>query len=227
LLGCIVIYFLVSKQLFNAIRWRDLLVAILVLGITVSPWVIRNVLVFGKPILGTTLVGYNMYRHNAIAIKEVAPHYVGSEEGSQEIDALVARVPELRTPINEAQVDAIFQREALKIITQHRGEYIELVLFRILPLWFNIGVLEQYGQTMMPLDYVVAMQQAILLLAFLVALWRGDWFLRLLALSVPVFMLGYLAIDSQLRYMIPIMPLVIAIGVVGSSRLFVPRVFNN
>lgn len=223
LLGSVVVYFLILKQLLSAGRLQGLLVAIIVLGATVSPWVVRNMLVFGKPILGTTLVGYNLYRHNAIVVTEVIPHYVGSDEGSQEINALVARIPELLTPINEAQVDAIFQREALKIIANHRGEYAELVLFRFLPLWFNIGVLEQYGQTMMVLDYIVVIQQAILLFIFLVALWKGDWFLRLLALSVPVFMFGYLAIDSQLRYMLPVMPLIISISVVGASRSFVPH----
>jgi hypothetical protein len=79
----------------------------------------------------------------------------------------------------------------------------------------------------MLLDYVVAVQQAILLFVFLIAVWQGDRYLRLLALSVPVFMFGYLAIDSQLRYMIPIMPLVISIGVVGLRRFSLSRIRNN
>jgi 4-amino-4-deoxy-L-arabinose transferase-like glycosyltransferase len=226
LFGGIVVYFFVLRQLFSSNRWQGLLAAAFVLGVTVSPWVIRNIIVFDKPILGTTLVGYNLYRHNAIVVSEVFPHYVGSEEGIQEIRTLIARVPELHTPINEAQVDAIFQREALKLISANREEYVELVLFRFIPLWFNIGVLEQYDQQMMLLDYFVVLQQAILLFVFLIALWKGDWFMRILAFSVPVFMFGYLAIDSQLRYMIPVMPLVISIGIVGLYRLFSPRVRN-
>lgn len=217
------IFLWAQKKRFEKQWMIGLIVSGLALGLTVSPWVIRNQIAFGKPILGTTLVGYNLYRHNAIVMKEVFPHYVGSDEGYREIEALVARIPELQTPINEARVDAIFRREALRVISANRGEYLELVLFRFFPLWFNVGVLEQYGQEMLVLDYFVIAQQALLLVAFLIALWKGNWFLRMLALSVPFFMLGYMAIDSQLRYMIPAMPLVISVSVIGVSSFFTRR----
>ena len=202
---------------------RELFVAFIVLALTISPWVIRNQIVFRQPIFGTTLVGYNLYRHNAMVVKEVVPHYVGSDEATREIKALVERVPELRMPINEAEVDRIFRQEALKLSRSHFGEYIELALYRLIPLWFNIGVLDQYGKSMLLLDYLVVVQQAILLLAFLFALWNGDWLLRLLASGVPVFMLSYMAVDGQLRYMAPVMPLVIVIGVLGIEKILPPQ----
>ena len=202
---------------------KELFVAFIVLALTISPWVIRNQIVFRQPIFGTTLVGYNLYRHNAMVVKEVVPHYVGSDEATREIKALVERVPELRMPINEAEVDRIFRQEALKLIRSHFGEYIELALYRFIPLWFNIGVLDQYGKSMLLLDYLVVVQQAILLLAFLFALWKGDWLLRLLASGVPVFMLSYMAVDGQLRYMAPVMPLVIVIGVLGIEKILPPQ----
>jgi len=76
---------------------------------------------------------------------------------------------------------------------------------------------------MLLLDYLVVAQQAILLLAFLFALWKGDWLLRLLASGVPVFMLSYMAVDGQLRYMAPVMPLVIVIGVLGIEKILPPQ----
>jgi 4-amino-4-deoxy-L-arabinose transferase-like glycosyltransferase len=203
---------------------KELSIASIVLALTISPWVIRNQIVFRQPIFGTTLVGYNLYRHNAMVVKDVVPHYVGSDEATREIKALVERVPELRMPINEAEVDRIFRQEALKLIRSHFGEYIELALYRFIPLWFNIGVLDQYGKSMMLLDYLVVVQQAILLLAFLFALWKGDWLLRLLASGVPLFMLSYMAVDSQLRYMAPVMPLVVVISVLGIEKIL-PRQF--
>jgi 4-amino-4-deoxy-L-arabinose transferase-like glycosyltransferase len=203
---------------------KELSIASIVLALTISPWVIRNQIVFRQPIFGTTLVGYNLYRHNAMVVKDVVPHYVGSDEATREIKALVERVPELRMSINEAEVDRIFRQEALKLIRSHFGEYIELALYRFIPLWFNIGVLDQYGKSMMLLDYLVVVQQAILLLAFLFALWKGDWLLRLLASGVPLFMLSYMAVDSQLRYMAPVMPLVVVIGVLGIEKIL-PRQF--
>jgi 4-amino-4-deoxy-L-arabinose transferase-like glycosyltransferase len=199
-------------------EWRQPLLAVVLFGLVLSPWVIRNQIVFGKPIFGTTLVGYNLYRYNAIASSEVPPHYVGPVEGYQEVQVLVARTPELRLPVNEARVDEIYQQEALKIIRNHLEEYLELVAFRPIPLWFNIGIQDQYGETMMFFDYLIVLQQAILLILFLIAIWRGDWYMRMLAVGVLFFMFGYLAVDSQLRYMVTVMPLVIAVSVIGMDR---------
>jgi 4-amino-4-deoxy-L-arabinose transferase-like glycosyltransferase len=208
------------------LQWRQSFLALVMFGVVISPWMIRNQIVFGKPILGTTLVGYNLYRYNAIASSEVPPHYVGPSEGYHEVELLVARTPELRSPINEGRVDEIYQQEALNIIRNHFEEYVELVVFRPIPLWFNIGIPDQYGEKMQLFDNLIVIQQAILLVTFLIAVWKGDWYLRLLATGVLFFMLGYLAVDSQLRYMVTVMPLVIAISVVGVDR-FIHALMRN
>lgn len=214
-----------SKKLRH--DWYRPLLAMLMFALVAAPWVIRNQIVFGKPVIGTTLVGYNLYRYNAIAASEVPPHYVGPAEGYREVQLLVARTPELRRPVNEARVDQIFQREAWRIIRSNMEEYIELVLFRPIPLWFNIGIPDQYGEQMMLFDYLIVMQQAILLIAFILAIWKGNWYIRLMAASIVFFMLGYLAVDSQLRYMIAVAPIIISISVVGMARFFEARIRNK
>lgn len=208
-------------------EWRQPLLAVTLFGLVLSPWVIRNEIVFGKPIFGTTLVGYNLYRYNAIASREVPPHYVGPTEGYQEVQMLVARTPELRLPVDEARVDEIYQQEALKIIRSHLEEYVELVAFRPIPLWFNIGIPDQYGEKFAFFDILIVIQQAILLIVFIIAIWKGDWYIRLLAAGVLFFMLGYLAVDGQLRYMVTVMPLVIAVSVVGLERFFRTAFLNR
>jgi predicted neutral ceramidase superfamily lipid hydrolase len=75
-------------------------------------------------------------------------------------------------------------------------------------------------------DILIVIQQAILLIVYLIAIWKGDWYLRLLAAGVLFFMFGYLAVDSQLRYMVTVMPLVIAVSVVGMER-FIRTAFLN
>jgi 4-amino-4-deoxy-L-arabinose transferase-like glycosyltransferase len=199
-------------------EWRKPLLSVVLFGLVLAPWVIRNEIVFGRPIFGTTLVGYNLYRYNAIASSEVPPHYVGPTEGYREVQDLVASTPELRLPVNEARVDEIYQQAALRIIRNHFEEYVELVAFRPIPLWFNIGIPDQYGEKLMIFDLLIVVQQAILLILFLIAIWKGDWYMRLLALGVLFFMFGYLAVDSQLRYMVTVMPLVVAVSVVGMDR---------
>jgi 4-amino-4-deoxy-L-arabinose transferase-like glycosyltransferase len=199
-------------------EWYKPVLAFVLFGLVLSPWVIRNEMVFGRPIWSTTLVGYNLYRYNAIVTTEVPPHYVGPTEGYGEIQVMVADTPELRLPINEARVDEILQQKALHLILAHPDEYVELVLYRVFPLWFNIGILDQYGETPKIVDNLIVVQQAILLVAFLFALWKADWTLRLLAVGVFFFMLCYLAVDAQLRYMVTIMPVIIVISAAGTYR---------
>jgi len=47
------------------------------------------------------------------------------------------------------------------------------------------------------MDQLIVIQQAIMLVAFLIAVWKGNWYVRLLAACVLFFMFGYLAVDSH------------------------------
>jgi 4-amino-4-deoxy-L-arabinose transferase-like glycosyltransferase len=224
LLGGYGLLWLLKSQLI-VVRFKDLVAALLTLSLTVSPWIVRNMIVFGEPIFGTTLIGYNMFRHNAIVVGEIFPHYVGPEEAVSELHLLSDRRPELKTPINEAQVDRIYRKEAIKMIRAYPEEYVELVIYRFIPLWSNIGVLEQYGESMTFLDYLVIFQQAILLVALVFSLTKVGWQTRYLAISLALFIFSYMLVDGQLRYLIPIMPVVISISTISLLYLF-PTYFS-
>ena len=221
--GCGLLWLAKNKRV--VVRFKDLLVAVLLLFLTVSPWVVRNMIVFGEPIIGTTLIGYNLFRHNAIVVGEISPHYVGPEEAVRELRLLVDRHPELNTPINEAQVDRIYRQEAIKMIQAYPNEYIELVVYRFIPLWFNIGVLEQYNESMTFLDYLAVFQQAIILVAFLFSLLKGGWWPRYLAFGFGLFIFSYMLVDGQLRYLVPIMPSVISVSAMSLHYLW-PQYFS-
>ncbi len=208
------------------LRFKDLAAATIALAIVFSPWVIRNLIVFDQPIIGTTLIGYNLYRHNAIVVGEIFPHYIGPVEAQKELQALISRHPELQTPLNEAQVDQIFRQEALQMIRAYPEEYVELVTYRFIPLWFNIGVLEQYGEAMTFVDDIVVVQQFILMALFLVVLWTGNWMHRLITAGLFLFMFSYMAVDSQLRYLMPILPVVVSMCVLSFGYLF-PKYFQD
>jgi len=228
LIGGYTLYLLWQKKkaaFTQTIPIRNILISLVLLVFTVSPWVIRNWVVFGEPVIGTTLVGYNLYRHNSDVTVEVMPHYVGSAQATVEIEKFIVEHPELLTPLNEAQVDRIYRDGAVARIVANPEEYIELFFYRFLPLWFNIGVLEQYDKSMTFLDYLIVFQQLILLILFLYAVRKGDWLTRLIAASILVFMLSYMAVDSQLRYLLPVAPLALVIGIFGLIS-FWPRLVN-
>ena len=215
-----------TEMSMPAIPIRNILISLALLVMTVSPWVIRNWMVFGEPVVGTTLIGYNLFRHNSDVTVEVMPHYVGSIEATVEMEAFIAQHPELLTPLNEAQADRIYRDGAIARILANPEEYIELFFYRFLPLWFNIGVLEQYNKNMTILDQLIVLQQLVLLLLFLVGVRKGDWFTRLIAGSILIFLLSYMAVDSQLRYLLPVAPLVIVIGVYGLFDIW-PRLVDK
>jgi len=227
LLGGYAYYLWMIKKNLTAAILKNMIAAGVVMVLTVSPWVIRNQIVFGEPMMGTSLVGYNMYRHNAIVAKDdFYPHYVGPDEAEVLMSEILEKYPELSTPINEAQVNNIFRKEALQLIFANPKEYALLVAYRIIPLWFNLGILDQYGNPMTILDYLIVVQQAILLVALLFVLWKGDFRPRLLALGLPFFMFSYMAIGSQLRYLLPVAPLIIVLSALAIPYLW-PQYFSK
>lgn len=219
LVGGYVVFFREKAVPFWDTVWKATL-SLAVLGLTISPWVIRNALVFGEPVIGTSLIGFNLYRHNAIVATDTAPHYVGPDESYAQVQALVTAHPEMMTPLNEVQIDKIYRDEAVRLIRENPLSYARLVVYRILPLWFNIGVVEQYGKQQTIFDYLSIVEQAVLLLLFLVGLKYGDRIFYLFSLTVLVYSASYLAIGSQLRYLIPVMPIIIIIGSFGVIKMW-------
>lgn len=193
----------------------------LALSLTIAPWLVRNALAFGQPVLGTTLTGYNLYRHNFMLGTDNYLRYVGAHEARQAIDALIAERPDLRGTETEAQMDNLYRAEALRVIRDYPLRYVALSLYRFLPLWFNWEVPEAYGLHSSALDYLMMAQQALLLMLAVVGLrrvgWRRAWpFLA----SVLIFSLAYMAVNGQLRYLVPVMPLLVSLSAVGSLSLW-------
>ena len=219
LVGGYILYFHDKTLSFRDIAWKGFL-SLAILGMTISPWVIRNYIIFGEPLFGTSLVGYNLYRHNAIIATDTSPHYVGSEEAYTQVQKLITRRPELKTPLNEIQVDKIYRQEAVNLIRENPISYLKLVSYRVLPLWFNIGVAEQYGNQPSIYDYLAMFQQAFFLITLAIGLRFGEKSTHLVGLSIFMYCSSYLLVGSRLRYLIPIMPVVIIIGSFGILRLW-------
>jgi hypothetical protein len=192
----------------------------LVVASMVVPWVVRNEIVLGKPVLGTTLSGYVIYRQNYMLGTPDYFHYVGSQEARQAFQALLAAHPEISGEPNEVQMDAFYMQEGIQVIKSYPLRYALLSAFRFIPLWFNWGIREAYGSPSNAFDYfIMALQLGLLTLA-IAGIWgnlRRTWPLWA---SVSAFCVAYMAMNSQLRYLVPIMPLVISLGAAGGIKLF-------
>jgi len=204
-------------------RFREIVSpALILLSLVVllmAPWLIRNKTVFGRPIFGSSLIGYNLYRQNYMLGTGDYFHYVGGKEGQAALDALVAHRTDLSGTENEAQMDGVYREEALRIIRAHPVQYGLLSAYRFFPLWFNWGYFQAYGMKTPREDYWIMFFQAVLLILALVGL-RGN-LQRTWALwgSILAISLSYMAIVSRLDYLLPVMPLVISLSAKGGTRL--------
>jgi hypothetical protein len=204
---------------FRADRLRAPVLFVATVGVILLPWLVRNYKVFGRPVVGSTLVGYNLFRHNYMLPTEHYLHFVGPDEGGLAIQALLARRTDLRGTENEAQMGAVYQDEAVRIIAANPLRYALLSGYRFVVLWFDWGVNAAYGQDVAAFDYIEMAQQLLLLIAGVVGLrnkWRFAW---PLLVSIIAFTLGHMALMGRLREIIPVMPLTVSLAALGVAQV--------
>jgi 4-amino-4-deoxy-L-arabinose transferase and related glycosyltransferases of PMT family len=198
--------------------------ALLISGLVIlmmAPWLIRNRLSLGRPILGSSLTGYNLYRHNYMIGKNPYFRYVGPEEAAQAIKDLISRRTDLRGDENEAEMDLIYRDEALQIIKAHPAQYVFLSAYRFFPLWFDWKVAEAYGRPVKRYDYLIMILQAILLTLAFVGLQKKAVLTWPMWGSIVAISLAYMAVDARLLYVMPVMPLVVSLSAVGGNKMLV------
>jgi 4-amino-4-deoxy-L-arabinose transferase-like glycosyltransferase len=190
--------------------------------VIMTPWLLRNGLALGRPILGSSLASYNLYRHNHVIGKNHYFRYVGPEEAAQAIEHLISRHPNLRGDENEAEMDLIYRSEALQIIRAHPAQYALLSAYRFFPLWFDWKIAEAYGRSTNRYAYLIMVLQAMLLLLALVGIKKMGSLTWPLWGSILIISLAYMAVDARLLYLMPVMPLVISLSARGASKLLLP-----
>jgi 4-amino-4-deoxy-L-arabinose transferase-like glycosyltransferase len=204
----------------NFRQWiRPSLLTFAVVLIVLTPWLIRTKLVFGRPLIGSSLVGYNIYRHNYMIGTNDYFRNVGNLEGWNAIQALVARRTDLLSSENEAQMDLVYRAEGLKIIAANPVHYVLLSGYRFFMLWFDWRVSEAFGYKMGITEYATVVLQAILLILAFIGLrnnLRQTWPLWASLIMVTM---AYMAVDSRMHYTIPILPLVISLSAAGVIKL--------
>ncbi len=199
-------------------RARQASMLLISFALVLSPWAIRNQIVFGAPVFSTTLVGYNVYRHNYIVAQpDFYPRHVGIEEARQAIKTLV-QAPSLTGKENELQMHSFYVREGLSLILSHPAEYARLVVFRFLVLWFNTSVKASYGQRLDLLDAILVVEQSLLLIAAIAGAIRRRKNLWPYILGTLITCGAYILIDAQVRYLVNVMPLIVTLAASNVMR---------
>jgi 4-amino-4-deoxy-L-arabinose transferase-like glycosyltransferase len=233
-IAAVVIGGVVLESWQQRLHLNEILAPVLILSglviLFMSPWLIRNKIVLGRPVLGSSLIGYNLYRHNYMIGTRDYLRHVGGAEGLAATNALLSRRTDLKGIENEAQMDLIYRDEAIALIRTHPKQYVFLSAYRFLPLWFNWGYSEAYGRITSQTDYIIMIVQGILLILALFGLRPASWRTWPLWGSILAICFLYMAVDARLLYLTPVMPLVISLSAGGGifllGKLF-PRSFGN
>lgn len=204
----------------NFREWlRPAFLTFVVILMIMTPWIIRTKLVFGRALIGSSLVGYNIYRHNYMLGSNDYFRNVGNDESWAAIQTLVLQRTDLLGTENEAQMDLAYRDEGVKIIKANPVHYVLLSGYRFFMLWFDWRVSEAFGYPMGFNEYMmVAVQAVLLFFAFTGAKNNlcGTWPLWASLILVTI---SYMAVNSRMHYTIPVMPLVISLAVAGVLRL--------
>ena len=196
------------------------LIFIGVVVLTITPWMVRNQIVFGSPVFGTTLTGYNLYRMNFyLGDEPFQPHYVGATESLQAVQDLIEG-SSLTGTENELQMNDFYMEAGKAVILQYPLRYIGLSMYRFLILWFNIGFHKSYGMDILLRDYVAILQSVILLVAGLIGAAKKYKEYWPLTLSIVLGCGAYMAIGAaQMRYLVDFMPGLVILSAFSISNL--------
>ncbi len=198
------------------LRVRPIVLFVVAAALVQLPWMVRNFSVFGRPVIGTTLFGYNFYRQNHLLEEHKYIPFVAGPGTERALWQVISSRPDLKGTENEAEFDLVLREESLRIIRAHPAEYVLLSGYRFLPLWFNWGVPQAYGMSPNITDYFMMIQQGVVLLLALVVGWRAlrdeAW---PLLVSVGAFTLIHMAVAARMLYTIDVVPILLPLASFG------------
>lgn len=187
--------------------------------LVMSTWIIRNTIVFERPVIGSTLSGYYLYRQNHTLPTDDYFRFVSGGEFLPVIHEMVSRRPELTGSENEAQMNEVYMQEGIQIIKVYPLRYLALSAYRFTMLWFNWRVNEVYGKVNTAGDYVMVIQHLFLLAGGLIGLRGRFQQVWPLVLSVFAFSGLYMAVMAHLPYIIPVVPGLVALSAIAILRM--------
>ena len=194
----------------RAVRATAVMVA--VVGLVMSPWVVRNSLVLGTFVPGLTWGGLGLW----LGAGPVEGRTIGSLGERGVPDSLRRHVEAL----SEVETDRWGVREARRLIASDPGHYVLLSVKKVFRLWFNLGF---DGVRPSRASLMVAAFNALAILLALVGarLGRPDpastWFMAMLAAYWTLVHVPFVAV---VRYAFPYLAMLFVFAAAGVALLW-------
>jgi len=170
------------------------------------PWVVRNYLAFGQPLVTTTLGGFVLYRHNGMI--EEGKYHPGYTlpQFRPKVFRLVQATGRPLDSFTETELSALLYAEGKRIIETYPARYVKLTALRTVWIWYN----ENSGRGLYAVENF---------LIYLLALGGLFYALRsreplyfLLLAHIAYFVAFHSLLNVQYRFICPIMPYMILLA---------------
>ena len=208
-------------------------VALLAVALTVSPWLVRNLVVFGRPILTTTHGGYTLLLgNNPVFYHEVVEQPWGTvwddapREQTQEVwyDTVQAEMfEEIGADAGEPDRDRWMFRRALRNIGAQPVLFLRACWLRFLRFWNIVPLGTAADSISQPVIWGIGLFYGILtagVLLGLARLRRADWTRWMpIVLLLVAFSLVHLFFWSNARMRAPLVPSICLLAAHGYSSL--------
>ena len=178
----------------------------LCLGLCYSPWVLRNQLAFGRPILTNVHGGINLYQGMMLKAEDF-----GTERETEYLrtDPVEREGQRLCNEGREFEANALYQKAGREAILAAPGRYAARCLERFLKFWRPVPYRRAYPFSYAKVFWASLLSDGLLLPLGLggLLLWRRRWqeFLPLLAM-VLLWPLSYYLVYAVVRFRMPVMP---------------------
>ena len=137
LLTPLIFYLSTIKTEKRSYRAREMLVQFVLIGLVMSPWVVRNFVVFHSFIPGVTQGGITFWGGTGPANGHVVP---GVESTLVPIpEDLKERVRSATAGMSETEKDRWFYKEGLRVIKDNPARYLRVIIRKVPRLWFNLA----------------------------------------------------------------------------------------
>jgi 4-amino-4-deoxy-L-arabinose transferase-like glycosyltransferase len=193
---------------------RALAVVVTVVTLTMSPWIVRNALVFHAFVPGVSIGGLGMWFGSG----GIGGHTIGGLEHPAVPDS----VRRMIAGMSELEINRWATRETVRIVRDDPWRYARLSLLKVTRLWVNLGF--DTGLPSRATLFVAVFNLLAIVLAFLGARAAVDPVApRLLLFGAIGWTLVHLPFFTNVRYAVPFLALVFtftAAGLVGLIRAF-------
>jgi len=197
--------------LFTRIPFAQRITRILFIGfgliVVLAPWSYRNHSALGTWSFGSTLTGYNVFRHTAALSEGNYMRYIGPAEAEERVKELVAAHPELRGDENEVEMNSFYMAQGIANIKADPWPYVQQCGYRLVAMWTDWNIAAASNRKVGLDDYLVIIQQLLFLALALFGLRMRSDFDRIIILTLVVYCGLHMGVVGRIRYLLPLMPI--------------------